>query len=59
MAPLVIQRVLEGVSTKEIAYEVGMTPGAVSKIISNTKMRKEYVTVSEYAEVLKKRKATP
>ena len=59
MAPLVIQRVLEGVSTKEIAYEVGMTAGAVSKIIGNTKMRKEYVTVSEYAEVLKKRKATP
>lgn len=57
--PLVIRRVLEGVSTKEIAFEVGMTPGAVSKIISNTKMRKEYVTVSEYAEVLKKRKATP
>lgn len=56
--PLVVQRVLEGVSTKEIAFEVGMTPGAVSKIISNTKMRKEYVTVSEYAEVLKKRKAT-
>ena len=59
MAPLVIQRVLEGVSTKEIAFEVGMTAGAVSKIISNTEMRKEYVTVSEYAEVLKKRKATP
>ena len=58
-APLVVQRVLEGVSTKEIAYEVGMTAGAVSKIISNTKMRKEYVTVSEYAEVLKKRKVKP
>ena len=57
MAPLVIQRVLEGVSTKEIAYEVGMTAGAVSKIISNTKMRKEYVTVSEYAQILKQRKA--
>ena len=58
-APLVIKRVLEGVSTKEIAFETGMTAGAVSKIIGNTKMRKEYVTVSEYAEVLKKRKATP
>ena len=57
--PLVIQRVLEGASAKEIAFEVGMSAGAVSKIISNTKMRKEYVTVSEYAEVLKKRKATP
>ena len=58
MAPLVIKRVLEGVSTKEIAFETGMTSGAVSKIIANTKMRKEYVTVSEYAEVLRKRKAT-
>ena len=56
MAPLVIQRVLEGVSTKEIAFEVGMTAGAVSKIIANTKMRKEYVTVSEYAQILKQRK---
>ena len=56
-APLVVQRVLEGVSTKQIAFEVGMTPGAVSKIISNTKMRKEYVTVSEYAQILKQRKA--
>jgi len=54
--PLVIRRVLEGVSTKEIAFEVGMTPGAVSKIISNTQMRKEYVTVSEYAQILKQRK---
>ena len=55
--PLVIRRVLEGVSTKEIAFETGMTAGAVSKIISNTKMRKEYVTVSEYAQILKQRKA--
>jgi predicted transcriptional regulator len=55
-APLVIKRVLEGISTKEIAFEVGMTPGAVSKIISNTQMRKEYVTVSEYAQILKQRK---
>ena len=58
MAPLVIKRVLEGVSTKEIAFETGMTAGAVSKIISSTKMRKEYVSVSEYAQILKQRKAT-
>ena len=54
--PLVIRRVLEGASAKEIAFEVGMTAGAVSKIISSTKMRKEYVTVSEYAQILKQRK---
>jgi hypothetical protein len=50
--------VLEGVSTKEIAFEVGMTTGAVYQIIAVTKMRKEYVTVSEYAQILNQRKAT-
>ena len=58
-APLIIQRVLEGVSIKEIAFEVGMTTGAVYQIIAVTKMRKEYVTVSEYAQILNQRKATP
>jgi hypothetical protein len=47
---------LEGVSIKEIAFEVGMTTGAVYQIIAVTKMRKEYVTVSEYAQILKQRK---
>ena len=55
-APLIIQRVLEGVSIKEIAFEVGMTTGAVYQIIAVTKMRKEYVTVSEYAKILNQRK---
>ena len=56
MLPLVIRRVLEGRSIKEIAFETGMTPSAVSKIISNTQMRKEYVTISEYANILNQRK---
>ena len=56
MLPLVILRVLEGRSIKEIAFETGMTPSAVSKIISNTQMRKEYVTISEYAQILNQRK---
>jgi DNA-binding NarL/FixJ family response regulator len=56
MLPLVIRRVLEGRSIKEIAFETGMTPSAVSKIISNTQMRKEYVTISEYAQILNQRK---
>ena len=55
-ALLIIQRVLEGVSIKEIAFEVGMTTGAVYQIIAVTKMRKEYVTVSEYAQILNQRK---
>ena len=50
---------LEGVSTKEIAFETGMTFGAVYQIVAAAQMRKEYVTVSEYAQILKQRKATP
>ena len=57
--PLVIRRVLEGASAKEIAFETGMTAGAVSKIISNTKMRKEYVTDAEFRHLLNQRKSTP
>jgi DNA-binding NarL/FixJ family response regulator len=58
MLPLVIRRVLEGRSIKEIAFETGMTPSAVQKIISNT-MRKEYVTEAEFRQLLNQRKATP
>ena len=58
MLPLVIRRVLEGRSTKEIAFETGMTPSAVQKIISNT-MRKQYVTDAEFRQLLNQRKSTP
>ena len=58
MLPLVIRRVLEGRSIKEIAFETGMTPSAVQKIISNT-MRKEYVTEAEFRQLLSQRKSTP
>jgi DNA-binding NarL/FixJ family response regulator len=58
MLPLVIRRVLEGRSIKEIAFETGMTPSAVQKIISNT-MRKEYVTEAEFRQLLNQRKSTP
>ena len=58
MLPLVIRRVLEGRSIKEIAFETGMTPSAVQKIISNT-MRKEYVTDAEFRQLLNQRKSTP
>jgi len=58
MLPLVIRRVLEGRSTKEIAFETGMTPSAVQKIISNT-MRKQYVTDAEFRQLLNQRKAAP
>ena len=57
LVPLVIRRVLEGFSPKEIAHELQLTPSAVSKIISNTQMRKEYVTDAEFRQLLNQRKA--
>jgi hypothetical protein len=60
MVPLVIRRVLEGFSTKEIAHEAQLTAGAVSKIIGNTPdIRKRYVTDAEFRQLLNQRKATP
>lgn len=57
MVPVIISRVLAGFSTKEIAYEANISAAAVSKIISNTPhIRKQYVTNSEYANLLKSRK---
>jgi DNA-directed RNA polymerase specialized sigma24 family protein len=60
LVPLVIRRVLEGFSTKEIAHEAQLTAGAVSKIIGNTPdIRKRYVTDAEFRQLLNQRKATP
>jgi len=60
LVPLVIRRVLEGFSTKEIAHEAQLTAGAVSKIIGNTpNIRKQYVTNAEFRQLLNQRKATP
>jgi hypothetical protein len=60
LVPLVIRRVLEGFSTKEIAHEAQLTAGAVSKIIGNTPdIRKRYVTHAEFRQLLNQRKATP
>jgi predicted transcriptional regulator len=60
LVPLVIRRVLEGFSPKEIAHELKLTPSAVSKIIGNTThIRKRYVTDSEFYHLLNQRKATP
>jgi hypothetical protein len=57
MVPLVIRRVLEGLSTKEIAHEAQLTAGAVSKIIGNTPdIRKQYVTHAEFRQLLNQRK---
>jgi len=60
LVPLVICRVLEGFSPKEIAHELRLTPSAVSKIIGNTPdIRKQYVTHAEFCQLLNQRKATP
>jgi len=57
LVPLVLSRILAGLSPKEVAFEVSMTPSAVSKIIGNTPdIRKQYVTLSEYAQLLNQRK---
>jgi predicted transcriptional regulator len=60
LVPLVIRRVLEGFSPKEIAHELKLTPSAVSKIIGNTThIRKQYVTDSEFYQLLNQRKVAP
>ena len=60
LVPLVIRRVLEGFSPKEIAHELQLTPSAVSKVIGNTThIRKRYVTHAEFRQLLNQRKATP
>jgi predicted transcriptional regulator len=60
LVPLVIRRVLEGFSPKEIAHELQLTAGAVSKIIGNTPdIRKQYVTHAEFRHLLNQRKSTP
>ena len=57
--PLVRARVLAGDLPKMIAYEIGMTPSAISKMISNMPdLRKQYITDIEYAQIIKQRKAT-
>jgi hypothetical protein len=59
LVPLVIRRVLEGFSTKEIAHEARLTAGAVSKIIGNTPdIRKRYVTHAEFRQLLSQRKGS-
>jgi hypothetical protein len=45
-------------TTKEIAYELGRTVGGVSKIASNAGVKKQYVTDTEFRQLLNQRKAT-
>ena len=55
--PVVRAKILAGEEPKLIAYDIGLTSGAVSKLISNMgDIRKQYVTTEEYINVLKSRK---
>ena len=55
---LIVRNLLAGLSTKEIAYELGRTVGGVSKIASNAGVKKQYVTDTEFRQLLNQRKAT-
>ena len=55
---LIVRNLLAGLSTKEIAYELGRTVGGVSKIASNAGVKKQYVTDTEYRQLLNQRKQT-
>jgi DNA-binding NarL/FixJ family response regulator len=55
---LIVRNLLLGLTTKEIAYELGRTVGGVSKIASNAGVKKQYVTDTEYRQLLNQRKAT-
>jgi hypothetical protein len=59
LVPLVLSRILAGLSPKEVAFEVSMTPGAISKMIGNTPdIRKQYVTHAEFRQLLSQRKGS-
>jgi DNA-binding NarL/FixJ family response regulator len=55
---LIVRNLLLGLTTKEIAYELGRTVGGVSKIASNAGVKKQYVTETEFRQLLNQRKAT-
>jgi DNA-binding NarL/FixJ family response regulator len=55
---LIVRNLLLGLTTKEIAYELGRTVGGVSKIASNAGVKKQYVTDTEYRQLLNQRKQT-
>lgn len=55
--PVVRAKILAGEDPKTIAYDIGMTSSAVAKMISNMgDVRKQYVTTSEYLQILSQRK---
>ena len=54
----IVRRLLLGFSTKEIAYDLQRTVGGISKIAWNAGVKKQYVTETEFRQLLNQRKAT-
>lgn len=52
-----LQRIFSGETAKQAAYEVGMTSQSVTTILSKLGIRKQYVTDSEFQQILGQRKA--
>jgi hypothetical protein len=52
-----LQRIFSGETAKQAAYEVGMTSQNVTTILSKLGIRKQYVTASEFQQILGQRKA--
>ena len=55
---LIVRNLLLGLTTKEIAFDLQRTVGGISKIAWNAGVRKQYVTETEFRQLLNQRKAT-
>ena len=54
----IVRDLLAGLSTKEVAYKFQRAVSGICKIASNAGVRKEYVTQTEFRNLLKHRKST-
>ena len=55
---LIVRNLLAGLTTKEIAFDLQRTVGGISKIAWNAGVRKQYVTETEFRQLLNQRKQT-
>ena len=54
----IVRDILAGLSTKEIAYKFKRAVSGISKIAGNVGLRREYVTQTEFRNLLNHRKST-
>jgi hypothetical protein len=54
----IVRNLLAGLTTKEVAFNLGRTVGGISKIAWNAGVKKQYVTDAEYRQLLNQRKQT-